>query len=68
MNKIMWKHFHIVVVFLLIEKCVLTSHFLISSEQELMLVPSIAFRYHSPAMELTAVAKSSDDWILYIQG
>jgi hypothetical protein len=39
-----------------------------SSEQKLMLVPSVAFRYHSPSMELTALAKPSDDWILYTQG
>ena len=65
----MWKHCKILlVVVIIIEKCVLTSNFLISSEAELMLVPSIAFRYHSSAMELTALAQSSDDWILHVQG
>jgi hypothetical protein len=39
-----------------------------SSEEELMLVPSVAFRYHSPAMELTALAQPSDDWILHAKG
>jgi len=68
MNTIMWKCFNVIILFLLIEKCILTSQFLISSEQELMLVPSVAFRYHSPAMELTALAQPSDDWILYVQG
>jgi hypothetical protein len=58
----------IVLLFLLIEKCLLTSNFLISSEKELMLVPSVAFRYHSPTMALKALAQPSDDWILYAQG
>jgi hypothetical protein len=64
----MWKRLNIILLFLLIEKCLLTSHFLISSERELMLVPSVAFRHHSATMELTALAQASDDWILYIQG
>ncbi len=64
----MGKRFNVIILFLLIEKCILTFHFLISSEKELMLVPSVAFRYHSPTMELTALAQSSDDWILYVQG
>lgn len=68
MNIIMWKRLSIIILYFLIEKCLLTTQFLISSERELMLVPSVAFRHHSPAMELTAVAKSSDDWILYAQG
>ncbi len=68
MSLIMWKYFNVFMLLLVIEKFHLTSHFLISSEEELMLVPSVAFRYHSPSMELTAVAQSSDDWILYIQG
>ena len=68
MNIIMWKRLNIVLLFLLIEKCVFTSPFLISSEQELMLVPSVAFRYHPLTMELNAVAQSADDWILYAQG
>ncbi len=33
-----------------------------------MLVPSVAFRYHSPTMALKALAQPSDDWILYAQG
>ncbi|CAF3127298.1 unnamed protein product [Rotaria sp. Silwood2] len=64
----MWTKFNIVILVFLLEKCILTSHFLISSETELLLVPSVAFRYHSATMELTARAKPSDDWILYAQG
>jgi hypothetical protein len=68
MNIIMWKHLNILVALLIIEKCALTSQFLLSDHQELMLVPSVAFRYHSPTMELTASAQPSDDWLLYAQG
>jgi len=64
----MWKRFNIVLLFFLIEKCLLTSHFLISSEKELMLVPSVAFRHHPPTMPLTTLAHPSDDWILHVQG
>lgn len=66
----MWKRVHVFVVgvLLLMEKCPLSSSFLISSEEELMLVPSVAFRYHSTALKSTAIAQSSDDWILYAQG
>ncbi|CAF3375956.1 unnamed protein product [Rotaria socialis] len=38
------------------------------SPQELMLVPSVAFRYHSPTLASTVPAQPSDDWILYAQG
>ncbi|CAF5025724.1 unnamed protein product, partial [Rotaria sp. Silwood1] len=68
MNTIMWKHFNIFIIVILLEQCTLTCHFLISSDLELMLVPSVAFRYHSATMDLTASAQSSDDWILYAQG
>ncbi len=34
----------------MIKKCVLTCHFLISSEEELMLVRSIAFRQRLPSV------------------
>ena len=68
MNIIMMKRFNICILLLLLEKCTLTSHFLISDRQELMLVPSVAFRHHPATMELTATAQSSDDWILYAQG
>lgn len=64
----MWKHLNIIILYFLIEKSLLTNEFLISSERELMLVPSVAFRYHSPNVALTALAQSSDDWILYAQG
>ena len=60
---------HLLVIgILLIDQCTLTSNFLISSEEELMLVPSVAFRYHSPTLASTAFAQPSDDWILYAQG
>jgi hypothetical protein len=68
MNIIMGKCFNILILILLMEKCTLTHHFFVSSDQDIMLVPSIAFRYHSPSMALTATAQSSDDWMLYIQG
>ncbi|CAF1076157.1 unnamed protein product [Rotaria sordida] len=64
----MWKCINVFILLFLLEKCALTYHFLISSETELILVPSVAFRYHSPTMELTALAQPSDDWILYAQG
>ena len=64
----MGKRFNAILLFLLLEKCLLTSHFLISSEEELMLVPSVAFRHHPATMELTALAHPTDDWILYAQG
>ena len=60
---------HILVVgILLIEQCIFTSNFLISNEEELLIVPSVAFRYHSPTLASTAFAQPSDDWILYAQG
>jgi len=64
----MMKYLKLIFVYLLIEKCVLTNEFLISSEEELILVPSVAFRYHSTEMKLTDIAKSEDDWIVYAQG
>ncbi|CAF1466096.1 unnamed protein product [Adineta ricciae] len=65
----MWKSFHIwIYLFILVEKCLLTSQLVQSNRQELMLVPSVAFRHHSESMELTALAHPTDDWILYAQG
>ena len=58
----------LVVGILLIEQCMFTSNFLISSEEELLIVPSVAFRYHSPTLASTAFAQPADDWILYAQG
>jgi hypothetical protein len=68
MNMIMGKCFNILILILLLEKCTLTHHFFVSSAEEIMLVPSIAFRHHSDSMELTANARPSDDWIVYIRG
>ncbi|CAF0766373.1 unnamed protein product [Adineta steineri] len=65
---IIWKHLNIFLLFLLVEKCTLTSHFLISGRQELMLVPSVAFRHRPAAMKLTALAQPTDDWILFAEG
>jgi hypothetical protein len=68
MNFIMGKRFYILILILLVEKCISSYVIRISNEQDIMLVPSIAFRYHSPSMALTATAQSSDDWILYVRG
>lgn len=53
---------------ILLGECILISSFLISDRKELMIVPSVAFRHHPPAMELSALAQPTDDWILYAQG
>ncbi len=62
------EHLNICILILLVGKFTLTHQYFITHQQELMLVPSVAFRHHSPAAELTAIAQSSDDWILYAQG
>jgi hypothetical protein len=64
----MWKDLNILICLIFLEQCVLTSNFLFSGEKQLMLVPSVAFRYHSKEIQPTINAHSSDDWILYIQG
>ncbi|UJR34269.1 hypothetical protein I4U23_021673 [Adineta vaga] len=65
----MWKCFNTWIILLILgEKCILTSQFLLPDRQELLLVPSVAFRHHSESMALTAVAQITDDWILYAQG
>jgi hypothetical protein len=52
----MWKGLNIFIYLILLEKCILTSNFLLSGEKQLMLIPSVAFPSHS------------NDWIVYIQG
>ena len=64
----MGKLLNIFILILLLEKCTSSYVFRISNEKVIMLVPSIAFRYHSPSMNLTTIADPSDGWILYVQG
>jgi hypothetical protein len=52
----------------LFDQCILISNFLLSGEKQLMLITSVAFRYHSKDIEPTVNAHISDDWILYVQG
>ena len=67
-DKKMCKYVHLVVVLFLTEQATLIGSLFISDGQELMLVPSVAFRYHSEQMQLTAIAQSTDDWVLHTQG
>ncbi|CAF0948162.1 unnamed protein product, partial [Didymodactylos carnosus] len=55
-------------IFLFCNQIQYSHHFLIPSREELLLVPSVAFRYHSPELPSTSNAKSTDDWVLYAQG
>ncbi|CAF1169499.1 unnamed protein product [Rotaria sordida] len=64
----MLKGFNIISYIILFEQCILTLSFLFSGNKQLILVPSVAFRYHSNDIEPTTNAHPSDDWILYAQG
>lgn len=57
-----------IILFLLIEQFMFIETFFIAENEELMLVPSVAFRYHPLDMSLDGKAGSTDDWILYAQG
>ncbi|CAF4512849.1 unnamed protein product [Didymodactylos carnosus] len=45
-----------------------SSQFLLPGPEKLLLVPSVAFRYHSSALGFTVNAESTEDWIVYAQG
>lgn len=64
----MWKYLHLISLYFLLENCDLTWQFLMSGEEELMIVPSVAFRHHPQTMSLTVNAQPRDDWILFAQG
>jgi hypothetical protein len=61
----MWKHLNLLICIIIFKQCVLTSTFFLWSDKQLILIPSVAFRYHSNA---NINAHPSDDWILYAQG
>jgi hypothetical protein len=64
----MWKHLNLLICIIIFKQCVLTSTFFLSSDKQLILIPSVAFRYHSNAIESDVNAHPSDDWILHAQG
>lgn len=63
----MWKHWKIFISIFFFNRFILISNFLLSNENKLILVPSVAFRYHSNQSNIDD-AQFHDDWILYVQG
>jgi hypothetical protein len=61
----MWKHLNLLICIIMFKQCVLTSTFFFSSDKQLILIPSVAFRYH---LNANVNAHPSDDWILHAQG
>lgn len=56
------------ILLIVVQQMIFIDGFFIAENEELMLVPSVAFRYHSSEMALLANAKSTDDWILHTKG
>ncbi|CAF3514248.1 unnamed protein product [Rotaria socialis] len=64
----MLKVVNIINYLLILDRCILTANFLFSREKELILIPSVAFRYRSNEIESAINNHSSNDWTLYVQG
>lgn len=64
----MLKSVYSFVLFIVVQQIIFADGFFVAENEELMLVPSVAFRYHSSELALLANAKSTDDWILHTKG
>ncbi|CAF1592933.1 unnamed protein product [Rotaria magnacalcarata] len=64
----MLKVVNIISYLLILDRCILTANFLFSRDKELILIPSVAFRYRSNEIESAINNHSSNDWTLYVQG
>ncbi|UJR24530.1 hypothetical protein I4U23_005905 [Adineta vaga] len=62
------KNYLYFIIYLLFNQSILISSLFYTKEKQLILLPSVAFRYHSNVTTLIDNIHPSNDWILYTQG